>query len=263
MTIALPLALSNDLAAQFAAQGGAAWWAGGGNYEGKLGPWSTLSLDGRVFPGVSGYDDPRAWGLISISGNVNYRIDPQKVKGSSGHRLNVEGYTPTPLQITMRCWNAPQWAAYTAYLSQISPKVKTNKLRRYRVLTPILAAYQISEIFIHDISLPKDAQDRFVHDVTLTVLEVWDLHPGTGAKTIKQANLNDTAVLVDARFFRADPDKLTGGSSTPATGGASILTPQQTRAQQALGLNQNSSSYPTITERAQSPGAFQYQLGPR
>ncbi len=192
-----PLPILNDLvkslqgrADLIAAASGDEWWAGGGQREGKLGPWSTLLLDGLVFPAVlRGYDDPGACGMLPPKGNLRYRVDSQKVRGQSGHKLNVEAYEPARLVLTFRLWRAEQWAAFRAFLPQISPRNKNTKAapRRFRVSHPVLAVYGISEVFIHDIALPSEADSRFVQEITMEVIEVWDLKD-TGTKTVKQAN---------------------------------------------------------------------------
>lgn len=102
------------------------FWAGGGGWEGRLGPWSTLILDGLVFPGVISYDEPGAC-AVEIKGEVRYRIDSKKVKGHDGHKLTAEGYEPTKCVALVRMWRREQWDAFQAYLPTISPKIPRQR----------------------------------------------------------------------------------------------------------------------------------------
>lgn len=236
-----------DLQAQVTDGG---FWAGGGVHEGRLGPWSTLLCDGQVFPGASGYNDLRAVALMSIDGNLRFRIDSQKVRGRSGHKLNVEAYEPTPIRFTVRLWRAQQWAAFQAYLPQVSPKLQANtreklaKLHRYRLQHPVLSAYGLSEFFLHDVALPKDADGRMVKDVTFEALEAWDLKP-TGVKTVKQGSPNFAGLIASAFKVNA-PDPV-----TPALQNVPI-------AQQAAALPQLS-----LTPRPMVGQPFKFPLDPR
>lgn len=103
------------------------FWAGDGSAEGRLGPWSTLLLDGLVFPGVTSAEDPGACPVDIDEGEVRYRIDPQKMRGHDGHRLVVEGYEPTPIPAKVRIYTEAQWQAFKAYLPQISPKIPRTR----------------------------------------------------------------------------------------------------------------------------------------
>lgn len=104
----------------------ARFWSGGGQFEGKLGPWSTLLLEGKIFPGADSYDDPRAC-PVEVMGELKYRIDSQKIKGHDGHRLVADGYEPTKCTARVRIYTAAQWAAFQAYLPTISPKIPRTR----------------------------------------------------------------------------------------------------------------------------------------
>ena len=109
-TLSLRQALSQ--AAQLAAKG--SFWDGPPG-PGRLGPWSTLILGGQVFPGADGPDDPRAC-AVRLKGAVRYRIDSQKVKGGSGHKLVTEGYDPT--QLTAAKVASPETALQLSVVDQ-------------------------------------------------------------------------------------------------------------------------------------------------
>ena len=102
------------------------FWSGGGQWEGKLGPWSTLKLDGLVFPGVKDASDPGAC-PVEITGEVRYAIDRKKIKGHDGHKLTAEGFEPTKCVATVKIYSEAQYAAFRAYLPTISPKIPRSR----------------------------------------------------------------------------------------------------------------------------------------
>lgn len=160
-----------------------AFWAGGGSSEGKKGPWAVLRINDKVFPGVSSEDDPGAC-VVQLQGGVRYRIDSQKVKGKSGHRLVSEAYEPTVVHAMVRVYNAAQWAAYRAYFPTINPKLKTNYRKAYRASHPYLDLYSISSVYINEATFPTEADGRMVREVRLSLMEVFDLR-NDGAKAVK------------------------------------------------------------------------------
>lgn len=187
-TLSLRQALSQ--AAQLAAKG--SFWDGPPG-PGRLGPWSTLILGGQVFPGADGPDDPRAC-AVRLKGAVRYRIDSQKVKGGSGHKLVTEGYDPTQLTAEVRMWRNEQWLAFIAFLPFINPKVQGNLRRSFSAEHPYLAAYGISSVYINEIHMPEEGEHRMIRVVRLNLWEVFDLKTegsGGGAKTVQQADSSE------------------------------------------------------------------------
>lgn len=106
--------------------GGDGFWGGGGQFEGKLGPWNTLRIDAQVFPGCSDYGDPGAC-PVEISGMVKYKIDSQKAHGHDGHKLVANGYEPTQCTAMIRIYTPAQWQAFIRYLPKINPKVPRTR----------------------------------------------------------------------------------------------------------------------------------------
>lgn len=160
-----------------------AFWAGGGSSEGKKGPWAVLRINDKVFPGVASENDPGAC-TVQIQGGVRYRIDSQKVKGKSGHKLVSEAYEPTPVYGLVRIYNEAQWAAYRAYFSTINPKLKANYRKAYRASHPVLDLYSVTTVYINEATFPADADGRMVREVRLTMTEVFELR-NDGAKSVK------------------------------------------------------------------------------
>lgn len=181
----------------------AAFWGGGGPYEGRLGPHSTLRLDGDIFPGVKSWDDPGACPVEIDSGELMYRIDVQRVKNKGGHRLVVEGYQPTPINAKVKIVTPAQWAAYRAYLGKISPKLQPEKRHAFLVDHPILTPHGIRSVYINRLSFPREAESRMIKEVTLTMWEAFDLdEKAGGGKVISAAD--DSGIKVAQPFQNVD-----------------------------------------------------------
>lgn len=192
------------LIAQQERQDGAWWGRPGNTYEGKLGPWNTLVLDGKVFPGADDYNDPRACS-VRLSGRVRYRLDIQRAK-KGGHKIVVEGYQPEPLTFVAKFWRAEQWAAFEALMPDINPKLKSNKRRAYSASCAVLNTYKIDQIYLNDIEFPQDGEHRMIQVVRLHGMEVFDIQ-GAAPKKVAQTDLNDDARTgLDPKFdFDAKP----------------------------------------------------------
>lgn len=205
-----PLGLLQALASQRNLREGGAFWGGGGPYEGSLGPWSTLVIDGKIFPGADSYRDGSAGDLgggfaacaVEIDeGAIKYRRDNQRAQGKRGSKKVVHGYEPAQFTAKALIYTEAQWIAFQAYLPTIHPKNKPDKLHVYKVQHPVLQAYSISQVHIHEVSFPRDGADRMIKVVTLHFEEVYDLKGS--AKTLKQANVEVGAgvnVIQEARF---------------------------------------------------------------
>lgn len=159
-----------------------AFWSGGGDDEGRLGLWAVMRLADQYFPGRDSLDDPGVC-PVEISGEVRYRIDSQKPKGKSGHRLVVEGYEPTKCSAKVLIYTEAQWAAYVAYFPTINPKLQENRRRAFTAEHPFLAAYGIREVFINEATFPTPSHSRFVREVRLSLWEVWDVR-GSGEGSV-------------------------------------------------------------------------------
>lgn len=177
----------------------AAFWGGGGPREGKLGPWSTLRLDGDIFPGVKTWDDPGACPVEIDSGELQYRIDVQRIKKADGHRLVVDGYQPTPFTAKVKIYTPAQWAAFKAYLSKISPKLQPQRLRSFLADHPILTAYGINSVYINRVTFPKDAESRMIKEIGLTMWEMFDIKEG-GGKTISAGGVDESGLQTAPPF---------------------------------------------------------------
>lgn len=179
------LPLREALLANLKLAGTGSFWAGRRGSR-DLGPWSTLILDGQVFPGADSATDPRAC-AVRLRGGVRYRIDSQKVKGQSGHKLVSEGYEPTQISAEVRIWRPEQWLAFVSYLPYINPKVQGNQRRARSAEHPFLSAYGISSVYINEIHLPEEGEHRFLRTVKLNLWEVFDIRSGDAdkAKTVK------------------------------------------------------------------------------
>lgn len=179
------LPLREALLASLRLAGNGSFWAGDPG-SAALGTWSTLIMDGQVFPGADGPDDRRAC-AVRLRGGVRYRIDSQKVKGQSGHKLVSEGYEPTQITAEVRIWRPEQWLAFVQYLPFINPKVQGNQRRARGVEHPFLSAYGISTVYVNEIHLPEEAEHRFIRTVRMNLWEVFDIRTGAGdgAKTVK------------------------------------------------------------------------------
>lgn len=181
----------------------AAFWGGGGEFEGRLGPWSVLILDEQVFPGVNGWDQPGAC-PVTISGPVGYRIDDQKVRGKDGHKLVVTAYEAAKLTATVKIYTSVQWEAFCAYLPRINPKIKENERRAFRVSHPDLRAFQINQVYINQITLPEEHDGRMVKVVKMTLWEVFDLRAKSSTAKPKQTDPAAGRVKVDQPFQNVD-----------------------------------------------------------
>lgn len=179
-----PLGLLRQLASQRNLREGGAFWAGGGPYEGKLGPWSTLTIDGKIFPGADSYrdgsQDDTDGGVAAVAvtiddGSIRYRLDNQRGHGKSGSKKVVHGYEPAQLIAKAWIYTAAQWLAFQAYLPVIHPKNQPSKRRVFQVQHPVLSAYSLTQFYINEVELPKDADNRMVKTVSIHMEEVYDL----------------------------------------------------------------------------------------
>lgn len=187
--------------AQAAALRKSAWWGGGGQSEGKLGPWSTIALAGQTFPGVPGPESPGAISVRVEGPGVGYSIDRQKEKAGDGHVLHVEGYQAKPFTLACRLHRAEQWEAFRAYMSVINPKLKENYRKAFAVSGhPVLSTYGIASIYIEEVAFPAE-QERLVEVIRMTVCEVFG-RSGKGSKKVAETDLigGDNAGTLNPRF---------------------------------------------------------------
>ena len=176
----------------------AAFWGGGGDWEGKIGPWAALKLDDLWFPGVGDLGSPGVC-PVRIAGEVKYRIDSQKPKGKSGHKLVTEGYEPTKCVGEVRIYTAEQWAAFRAYLPEINPKLRSNNGRAYRARHPYLQAYDLSNVYINEITFPDEHDGRMVRMVKLSLWEVFGVQDLSASKTVKSTDGEIPDVIPEGR----------------------------------------------------------------
>lgn len=176
------------------------FWAGGGSAEGKLGPWNTITLDGRVFPDADGYEDPRAC-AVRVSGEaIHYEIDKQKAHGKSGQRFGVGGYAPQPFVLEVRIWRPEQWAAYKAYISVIAPTTRDGKHKAHLIDHPFLSAHGINQVKVLSVPFPEEASHRFLRTIKLRVQHVLDIKEKSKKRVVKQVDINESNTKLDPPF---------------------------------------------------------------
>jgi hypothetical protein len=105
------------------------FWAGGGTYEGKLGPWAVMRLNGRWFPGQTNIDSVGVIPVFIDDGEKSYKEDKQKVRGLHGHRQIYNGYVAARFVVRCRIMTPAQWAAFKAYLPVIDPEIRSSQYK--------------------------------------------------------------------------------------------------------------------------------------
>lgn len=217
-----------QLMAELERQDGAWWGRPGPTYDGKLGPWNTLKLNGKVFPGADDTNDPRAC-AVRVHGRVRFKTDIQRSM-SSGQKIMSIGYHPEPITLVAKFWRQEQWVAFKSLLPTIHPKMETlrlegrrqtsaalekvetkqekedrDKRRSYFVEHPVLNAYQINQIYIEDIEMPEDGEHRMIQTVRIQVLEVFDIKKDEpkhiSQTTVGRRQINDDTSIGLAKGF--------------------------------------------------------------
>lgn len=185
------------------------FWQGGGSRDGQLTVWSSIQLNGRVFPGADGLDDLRACKVV-VEGGVRFARDKQKPIAKSGKRVIAKGYDPQTITLKVHIWREEQYAAYLEYLDVINPKLKENRDKVHTIEHPDLDALLISELVIEEIGTPQDGQVWGERVVTIKGTEYF-LREQVISKELKGGTTDvnaDTGVPIDAGFvYDAGPPK--------------------------------------------------------
>lgn len=105
------------------------FWAGGGTYEGTLGPWAVMRLNGRFFPGQTNIDSAGVIPVFIDDGKKAYKEDKQKVRGQHGHRQVYNGYIAARFLVRCRIMTPAQWSAFKAYLPEIDPEIRSSQFK--------------------------------------------------------------------------------------------------------------------------------------
>lgn len=149
------------------------FWGSSSKYDGLLGPWSTLELGGKVFPGVNGYQDLGACPVF-IEGSIRFEIDKIKEKGKAGHRLVADGYKPGPIRCEIWIWTREQYRAYRQYAFEVlMPKIKAKKQEAMSCDHPDLQPFGIHNVIMVGLSTPKAGNEPGLRIVTMELMEVY------------------------------------------------------------------------------------------
>lgn len=180
------------------------FWAGVGGilHVEEVTPWNTLLLDGGVFPS----DDAPMFIISGPTGQVGFDVDRRQRKNRSGRKKTSTGSKSPQWTIGFQIITAAQWAAFEVLLPQINPKLDANRAKVRKIYHPFLAAYEITQAFIHRMEIPQwDAQLAAM--VTIHFEDVGSPDSDT-KKALKPTNdPNTNAAAIDDRFKSDNPEE--------------------------------------------------------